>query len=477
MKRAKAMWGWTRGMVVVMMVVVAMVATMGLVSPTKAQQQDTLEQPSDAPIEQQRPRTHVRAHARANALQDSVGVGASSAQCDAKAEIPTELVGEIMPAPPSIGADVPASYFGTAPSTVQKELIGPYQLMKSGTVNLDKGTITLPLYEGYLKADPNTRIWYVLTDTSDAENAAALGLNFAAKLRFAAGRAVRTAEIVKGKLAFGPGTVDFAPRHKLVPGKAPSFFPPSDFQPGSVGDRNYSPLVKIVNNGFIFNAPIVAAPMRAGQFNRMWCKQDVTDPQARRVLHDKVVRFCPGQNGSVGTVELMLTSGHSFARPVLYLSTEANTKLAATLESATMAPGMDDLVIGGDDSFISPVERLFSVTNGYTNGDINSQGLRNGPGETVHPSRQGLNSLCRGDGTPLNVLGGIPTVATDYSPMWDVNICEWTPYALANNYRVRLLEEFQILGLVVRGFLTGPGGADFGSSGNIVNCPIVYRFL
>ncbi len=34
----------------------------------------------------------------------------------------------IAPAPPSIGADIPLTYFGPAPSTVQKELVGPQQL-------------------------------------------------------------------------------------------------------------------------------------------------------------------------------------------------------------------------------------------------------------------------------------------------------------------------------------------------------------
>lgn len=92
---------------------------------------------------------------------------------------------------------------------------------------------------------------------------------------------------------------------------------------------------------------------------------------------------------------------------------------------------------------------------------------------------QGLNSEIMGEGSPLNVLGGIPTLGTDYSPAWDGNLGEWTEYAVANGYRDRLLEEFQILGYVARGFITGPGGAPYGSSSSnfIVNCPIVFRFL
>jgi hypothetical protein len=90
---------------------------------------------------------------------------------------------------------------------------------------------------------------------------------------------------------------------------------------------------------------------------------------------------------------------------------------------------------------------------------------------------QGLNSAVQGEGSPLNVLGGIPTIATDYSPLWDANVGVWTDYAVESGYRTRLTEEFQILGFAESGFLTGPDGAPYGSAGFIVNCPIVFRFL
>lgn len=90
---------------------------------------------------------------------------------------------------------------------------------------------------------------------------------------------------------------------------------------------------------------------------------------------------------------------------------------------------------------------------------------------------QGLNSAILGEGAALNVLGGIPTIATDYSPLWDGNVGEWTPEAIDAGFRVRLLEEFQILGFAQNGLLTGPGGVPYGSAGFIVNCPIVFRFL
>ena len=89
---------------------------------------------------------------------------------------------DIQPAPPSIGADVPVTYFGPQPSAVKRELVGEYQNLKSGTVDKDKGTITLPLYEGAMKSGET--VWYIVTDTDDAGNASALGLNYSAKLTF-----------------------------------------------------------------------------------------------------------------------------------------------------------------------------------------------------------------------------------------------------------------------------------------------------
>lgn len=75
------------------------------------------------------------------------------------------------------------------------------------------------------------------------------------------------------------------------------------------------------------------------------------------------------------------------------------------------------------------------------------------------------------------MLGGIPTVATDYSPLWDLNLAEWTKVAVDKGYRARVIEEFRILGRVEQGWLTDPGGSEFGSVGNIINCPIAFRFL
>lgn len=39
---------------------------------------------------------------------------------------------EIVPVGANVGTEVPLTYFGPAPSQVLKELVGPFQLLKSG---------------------------------------------------------------------------------------------------------------------------------------------------------------------------------------------------------------------------------------------------------------------------------------------------------------------------------------------------------
>ncbi len=287
------------------------------------------------------------------------------------------------PPAPSVGAQVPATYFGPMPVDVQRELIGPYKLLKAGEVDLKAETVKLPLYRGQMR--DGRKVWYILTDTTDAENAAALGLNFSAKLKYApVGRAVRHATLEKDTtLTFESGTVDFSPQRRVVPGTAPNYFPPKAAEPGSVGDQDYSPLVKIDNaGGAIYNAPIVAFNAEASQI-------DFCDGNPNySLVHDKVVRICPKDQ----TVTLRLTEGFSFARPVLYLSMDANDPVVATLEGVTMAPGLKDITVGHDDSAFSATERIFLFANGPTGKE--------------NPQRQGLDSAISDGLSPLNVFGG-----------------------------------------------------------------------
>ena len=108
----------------------------------------------------------------------------------------------------------------------QRKLIGPYQLLKSGQVDLNASTITLPLYRGQVKAAATAdggsgevrNVWYIVTDTTDKGNADALGLNWSPKLNYAATGA-RVAMLQNNStLIFNNGTDDFLPNRTVTPG-------------------------------------------------------------------------------------------------------------------------------------------------------------------------------------------------------------------------------------------------------------------
>ena len=125
-----------------------------------------------------------------------------------------------------------------------------------------------------------------------------------------------------------------------------------------MGDANYSPFVRIVNAAnVIYNAPMVAFGVDASQINFPNGDVDYTK------VHDQVVAIDPANM----TVTLNLINGFSFGRPVWYLSMDASIPLAAAIEHNTYAPLMGQLVLGHDDSFASPIERIFIATNGPEN--------------------------------------------------------------------------------------------------------------
>ena len=358
---------------------------------------------------------------------------------------------DLFPAPPSVGASVGLGYFGPSPSTVNPSLVGPVQLLNSGKVDDQKGTITLPLYKGFIR-DTSTPVWYILTDVSDLNVAQELGLNFSTKLQYAARGARKAVLGTNNVLQFARGAVDFSPQRSITPGPADSPFPPYAATPGSTGGPGYSPYVQVTNQGgTIYNAPIVAFGVEADAINFPNGNVDYTK------VHDEVVAIDPVK----GTVTVQLVNGFSFGRPVWYMSMDASDPTVAAVEGATFAPLMKQLQTGGDDSFSSPVERIFIATNG--------------PRGCANPLRQGLDAALTDDHRPNNVLGGIPTFALDYSPAWNAQFYAWTPDAIENGYRGQLREEFQILTFVQDKILTGPNGAEFGDSGIIINCPIVQR--
>src|SRR6266567_677311 len=161
------------------------------------------------------------------------------------------------------------------------------------------------------------------------------------------------------------------------------------------------------------------------------------------------------------TVTINLINGFSFGKPVWYMSMDTSIPLGAAIEHNTFAPLMAAIHLGGDDTFSSPIERIFISTNGAQ--------------DCANPQRQGLSADLADGFRPNNVVGGIPTNALDYSPAWDAQLFEWTADAINKGYRGQVREEFQILTFAQDHLITGPGGGRFGSSGFSINCSIVQR--
>jgi hypothetical protein len=437
------------------LLILASVTVMSGLAPSTSLAQSTVAQPSLSPEAIALHRLVKRPVAKSTDTVDVVenSSGVNSAQgFGALARDQGHPGCDLFPAPANIGTNVGLSYFGPPPSTINQSLVGPVQLLNTGQVEATPGTITIPLYKGTVKSTGKTA-WYILTDVSDQGIAQELGLNFSAKMKNI-NTAARTGNLgPDGNIIFDKGTVNFAPERNIVPGPDGAEFPPKSFAPGEIGDANYSPFVTITNGGgVVYNAPMIAYDVDASDINFPNGHVDYTK------VHDAVQAIDPINM----TVTLALVNGFSFGRPVWYISMDASIPLAAAIEHNTYAPLMGKLLLGNDDSAGSPIERIFIATNG-------TEGCDN-------PKRQGLSADLNDGHRPNNTLGGIPTLALDYSPAWDANLYTWTEEAISKGYRQQLREEFQILTYAQDGLITGASATQpFGSAGFSINCPIVQR--
>jgi hypothetical protein len=372
----------------------------------------------------------------------------------------------LIPPEASTGTKVDISQFPPPDSLTDPELAGPVQLLRSGkfdlpieqltAVNVPKGkprgTITLPLFKGAVNTPSGLKpAWYIILDAGNQAEAERLGVNFSKKLPNAGSAARPATRRSDGTFLFESGVVDFSPNRVVVAGPEERAFPPAQAQPGSVGDADYSPLVRV--DGIVYDAPVVAAAVDDADINFPNGNPDY------KLVHDQVIAIDPANR----TVTLSLINGYSFGKPVLYISTEASDPTVAAIEGNTFAPRMRRLEVGIDDIARSAVERIFIATNGAFKGGC------------ANPQRQGLSAALLDGHRPNNTFGGIPTIATDYSPVWDANLYEWTDEAIEKGYRGLLTEEFRILKLARDGYITGPNGAPFGSAGPVIVCGVAAR--
>ena len=318
------------------------------------------------------------------------------------------------------------------------------QFLTSGQVDLAREVVTLPLHRGRLSSGET--VWFVLTDVSDLATSKKLGLTWAPTLSKAKALAsTRVAEMDESNtFTFTSGRVDFSPTQTLAAGQAPNFFPPRTARAGSIGDAHYGPLVRVANrNDIVFNAPMIAFNVGPEKISFCGGNPDYS------VVTDSVANICPDN----GTVDLKLRFGFADGKHLRYLSFDANSEESATLEASTFAPAESDILKSG------ATEIIYTIVNGKTGQN--------------DPERQGLNSALSGEGPSLDILAQFKEISAGYSPMWDVQLAEWTKEAIEKNQRKLITDGDDVAVKSDTGLLVSPGGGPVRTIGNLVNCPVV----
>ncbi len=341
-------------------------------------------------------------------------------------------------------------------------------------VDLTKNIVRLPLHKGNFNGAP---VWYILTDASDFGIAHDLNVNYAPKLTNVAigcPQCVQNVTLTVPKantfdeaVVNFQGVPNFSPKRILNPGTMG--FPPVSAQPGAVGDAHYSPFIRIKGSPVVYNASIVATG--AGPFDVM--RHSNT---GERVIAIKTTHTAT----QPAYVDELLVHGSDAGQPILYLNPESSDPVAATYERTTYVPLLKDTAfLGGDDFLGSARERIFVFANGRTGlGNPQAQGENNAGlvGGSLDANVQTYKRIA----DPFNVQGDWPTLADPrhanaYSPLWDVQLGEWSKKAIKLRLNTRQTDENTILRLAVErpDLLTGPMGAPYGSVGFNVNCPVI----
>ena len=119
----------------------------------------------------------------ASLLAAAMTAAASAAQAEViNRGIEGKPLHEARPAPKSIFPDEHIVVAQPSPSEVNPSFLGPVLLMKSALVDLEAGTMTLPLRRGQLAS--GEAVWSILTDVSDENLANLHGVNYSAKMAY-----------------------------------------------------------------------------------------------------------------------------------------------------------------------------------------------------------------------------------------------------------------------------------------------------
>lgn len=307
-------------------------------------------------------------------------------------------------------------------------------------IDTTSGLAVLPLTAGRAAAAP---AWFVVTESSDSADAARRKVNWAPNLARLRGTALVQRGTWEGARLVVAAGVDFSPVRR-VRADPDSAFPPREAVPGSRAGDGYSPFVEFTD-GIVLNAPVIA--------NR-------TDAVDRVVQIDRGLLFAV----------FRVSRGYARGRTAWYISTEASDPMVAAMEGATFVPSLGGLsAAAGDAAFASVRLGIVAIVNG--------------PLASETPAQQhGLRSALRGEGDPQNILEEHPGTP-NYTPVWDLHMAVWSPRAVREEGRERLLSFDEVAARVRSGFLVPMGGAVAHSAleglaavGAVVNCPVVAVF-
>lgn len=349
-------------------------------------------------------------------------------------------------------------------------------------------TVRFPLFQGWetpAGGEPRES-YYIITETSDRAQAEALGIIWAPRMAEAlGGSGVQTSTWTEdGRLVF-EGSVDFSPLRSLTSGGAPAVeadeennisarvelfsFPPAAVSPGALADDEWSSYVELPS-GVVINAQVMANS--TGTHDRI-PHGNGTDQENPDNLDN------PNLDRDGGAVVLQLLDGWHNGNPYYFhIVTDTSRPGPAAIELGVLAPRLGQIPTFG--LFPGGAMLPFSPTaNGVLPEANNPDGF------------QGLNtpsSSPRQVNDPTNTFPIDPS-NSQYSPMWDAHITEFTVPA---DERVILTSFDQINELLTDGILIPFRGNDAAitddgentlstganrltPTGAIINCPVISQ--
>lgn len=331
-------------------------------------------------------------------------------------------------------------------------------------------TARFPMFQGWetLPNGDRREGYYIITEASDSDFAEELGVIFAPRMAIAIGSGgEQNSEWTEdGRLIF-EGSVDFSPTRSLTAGGADGElfgFPPASVTPGAVADANWSSYVVLPGTDIVINAQLVA--------NSTGVHDRVPNPDGN-AQEDEDDLNNPNLGFDQASVVLQLLDGwHDDRSYFFHIVTDTSDPAPATIELGVYAPRLNNLPTFG--VFPGGSMLPFSPTaNGRTT-DTDGFGV------------QGLNAASLSDRQiqdPTNTFPIDPS-DTNYSPMWDAHITEFT---VPENERPILRSFDQVNELLEEGILIPfRGNANpsplanslsdlLTATGAIINCPVITQ--